>query len=357
MQIDGHHTLTYVVARLAGLGHKDADIVAYSAQYVDEATNKGVIKFDNGAMYHRTASAHKMLDYRNSDELSNHRVWVPFHFLPGNGGLPAGENPDGKFIEKLICKPDSYTARDMLRAMMDDKDKDYSLHRLGITLHVYADTFAHQGFSGVNHKINEVSELSCGNAENDKSFFESMKNFFVSSMFPLGHGASLSHPDKPFLTWSYIDGNGQRVERNNHKIFCDAADAMCRAIQCYIANDDSMSLELQPGLTEEDKVLIGKLLADFISEKGDERHSAWLDAISSGIFSFGPVILEFKPKGEGSWKYQAINQEKKEDKDDDIFPFYPDFLHSNWKLFHDALQAHRFSILHDVLPKYGICVA
>ncbi|MEC4727526.1 hypothetical protein HWQ46_18440 [Shewanella sp. D64] len=23
----------------------------------------------------------------------------------------------------------------------------------------------------------------------------------------------------------------------------------------------------------------------------------------------------------------------------------------------DALQAHRFDILHDVLPKYGICVA
>jgi hypothetical protein len=129
----------------------------------------------------------------------------PFHFLPGNGGLLAGEKPTGTFIEKLICKPDSYTARDMLRSMMGDKDKTYSLHRLGITVHVYADTFAHQGFSGVNQKINEVSDLSSGNAE---SFFESMKNFFMSSMFPLGHGASISHPDKPFLTWRYTDGNG-----------------------------------------------------------------------------------------------------------------------------------------------------
>ncbi|GLS91053.1 hypothetical protein GCM10007916_21210 [Psychromonas marina] len=357
MQIDGHHTLTYVVARLAGLDHEDADIVAYSAQYVDEATNKGVIKFDNGAMYHRTASAHKMLDYRNSNELANHRVWVPFHFLPGNGGLPAGENPTGTFIEKLICKPDSYIARDMLKSMLGDKDKNYSLHRLGITLHVYADTFAHQGFSGVNHKVNEVTDLSSGKAEKDDSFIEKMKNFFVSTMFPLGHGASLSHPDKPFLSWSYIDGNGRAVQRDNHQIFCDAADAMCRVVQCYIANDKLMNIDKQLGLSGTDKALIGNLLAEFTSEDGDERHASWLNAISSGKFSFGAVRLEFKPKGVGSWKHQAINQEKEKDKDEDVFPYHDDFLHSNWKLFHDALQAHRFDILHDILPKYGICVA
>lgn len=357
MQIDGHHTLTYVVSRLAGLSHDDADIVAYSAQYVDEATNQGVIKFNNGAMYHRIASAHKMMDYRNSNELANHRVWVPFHFLPGNGGLPEGENPSGTFIEKLICKPDSHTARDMLKSMMNDRDKGYALHRLGITLHVYADTFAHQGFAGVDHKINEVTELSSGNKENDNSFLEKMKNYFVSSVLPLGHGASLSHPDKPFLTWSYIDGNGQYIKRNNHQIFCDAADAMCRVIQCYIAKDTSMNIEQQPGLFEEDKALIANILAEFTSEDGDKRHASWLEVISSGIFSFGPVKLEFIPKGKGSWKHQAINQDEKKDKDTDVFTYHNDFLHSDWKLFHDALQAHRFDVLHDILPKYGICVA
>ena len=357
MQIDGHHTLTYVVSRLAGLSHEDADIVAYSAQYVDEAINKGVIKFDNGAMYHRTASAHKMLDYRNSDKLANHRVWVPFHFLPGNGGLPAGENPDGTFINKLTCKPDSYVAGDMLKAMMLDRDKSYSLHRLGITLHVYADTFAHQGFSGVNHKLNEVTELSCGNVEKEQSFIEKMKSYFVSKALPLGHGASLSHPDKPFLTWSYKDGGGQLIERDNHQIFCDAADAMCRVVQCYIAKDLSMDMQGKSGLPEKDKALISKLLADFTNEDGDERHAAWLDILSSNNFSFGPVELDFKPKGKGSWKYQAIKQDKEVDEDSDLFTYHPDFLHSDWKLFHDALQAHRFDVLHDILPKYGICVA
>ena len=39
MQIDGHHTLTYVLSRMAGFEHDEAYIIAHSAQYVDDATN------------------------------------------------------------------------------------------------------------------------------------------------------------------------------------------------------------------------------------------------------------------------------------------------------------------------------
>jgi hypothetical protein len=88
MQIDFHHGVTYGCARLAGFSADDAKIVAHSAQSVDDATAEGEIWFDNGMIYPRTASAHKMLDYRNMRDLANHRVWLPFHFLPGNGGDP-----------------------------------------------------------------------------------------------------------------------------------------------------------------------------------------------------------------------------------------------------------------------------
>lgn len=116
MQIDGHHTLTYVIARYAGGGGASRRIkVAYSAQYVDEATNYHPIHFDNGAMYDRIVSAHKMLNYRNTQELANHQVWIPFHFLPGNLSFSSNVKPDGRFIYRLVCKPDSAVARDMLR--------------------------------------------------------------------------------------------------------------------------------------------------------------------------------------------------------------------------------------------------
>jgi hypothetical protein len=110
-------------------------------------------------MYHHISSAHNTFDNTNFDELSNHQVWIPFHFLPGNGQLPATESPDGGFIEKLICYPNSPIAREKVRECIMNKNKFYSLHRLGITLHVYADTWARQGFARVTHRVNDIHAL------------------------------------------------------------------------------------------------------------------------------------------------------------------------------------------------------
>ena len=357
MQIDGHHTLTYIAARLAGFPHRQASIIAYSAQYVDDATNSGLIRFDNDAMYSRISSAHKMLDYRNSDELSNHRVWIPFHFLPGNGGVPAGENPKGSFIKKIVCTADSHVARDMLRACTNDFEKPYALHRLGITMHVYADSWAHQGFAGVNHKINEVSKMKSNNKSLDRNFFNKILNFFLSESFPLGHGAALSYPDHPTLVWEYRNGLKEKVKRNNLEMFMDATDKMCRAMQCYRAKDFNMELESMPGLPEKDKSKILSLLKTIKGKSGEDRHEQWLKEIKKGSFSFGPQDLNYKAKGKGSWKHQSIGQLKAADTGHEVFIFKKTFMNSNWKKFHDALQAHRFDILHDVLPKYGICAA
>ena len=119
MQIDGHHTLTYVLSRMAGFKHDEANIVAHSAQYVDDATNSGNLKFTNGAMFSRISSAHGTYDMKHHlDAHENHLVWVPFHFLPGNGGEVAGENPDGSFINKLVCEPGSHVAYDLLDECM-----------------------------------------------------------------------------------------------------------------------------------------------------------------------------------------------------------------------------------------------
>ena len=132
MQIDFHHGVTYIVARLAGFDHSAASTIAYSAQYVDDATNAGLIYFDNGAVFEHFSSAHKLLDYRNFRQLAHHQVWIPFHFLPGNGGLPAGQSPEEPLTNKLICRPNSYVAQDMLVECIHQRHTPHSLHRLGI---------------------------------------------------------------------------------------------------------------------------------------------------------------------------------------------------------------------------------
>ena len=356
MQIDFHHATTWVVARAAGFSVEDAKIIAYASQYVDDATNYGHINFTNGAAYERVPSAHGMLDYRNLEDLKNMKVWVPFHFLPGNGGRPAGENPEGSFIRKLVCKPGSYIAQDMVKECIRDKHRPYALHRLGITSHVFVDTWGHQGFAGVQHDINKVDDLRGANEEPAENLIEKIGDFFCElaqeNIPALGHGQALSNPDLPYESWSYVNGLGDTVIRNNPVDFVTAADELCKVYQRYIAGDHLANAK---GLSEGLKYNILVCFKEFNQVKGEQRHARWLAAIEEDFFGFGAETLTYIAKGENSWKHQALGTTRAEG--DDEYTFSPDFITSNWKYFHDAAKKHRLAIIDDILPKYGICVA
>ncbi|MDP8207519.1 MAG: hypothetical protein P9L92_12705 [Candidatus Electryonea clarkiae] len=370
MQIDFHHSVTYVAARLAKFSSADANLISYSAQYVDEAINSGIVYFRNKAMYSRISSAHKMVDYRNFEELANHHVWIPFHFLPGNGGEKAGDNPEGSFVNKLICHPNSHVALDMVKSCIDCCEMEYGLHRLGITMHVLADTFAHQGFAGINDKINKIDDIECL-GEEPRSLMEKIANYFgdlfdsaarrfVEEVLPLGHGAALTSPDMPFLKWKYKNGLGKEIVRNNTEIFIDAVKSIHHAMVCYRIKNPNYSLTEDDQIPEED---LNKIRANFLAfddEEGEDRHEKWLASISEGDFSFweeGEVIQPFIPKGIGSWKFEALDTKREVETKNEKFRFNPEFLNSDWKLFHDALQIHRMEVIRNILPKYGICAA
>lgn len=365
MQIDFHNSVTYTVARLSGFNHPEADIIAHSAQYVDDATNAGLIRFANGQSFNHISSAHKLFDYRNFRQLANYQVWIPFHFLPGNQGLPAGENPQGSLINKLICRPNSYVAQEMVAECIAQRQTPEGLYRLGIAMHVFADTWAHQGFVGVNHRINEAKSVvdSQGNLDLQlrkrlktyfkKDLFETLASLFLSEMFPLGHGAVLSHPDKPFLQWGYTNGLNQKIHRDNPKDYLEAADQMCRWLQRYRLGDPQASVL---GLPQADRAILGEYLVTINDHRKQVRHQQWQRLIASGIFSFGPANLTYVHKGQGSWKYDALGTEADLDAGNEIFPWQPSFVQSHWKRFHDALIAHRSFVIEELLPRYNIQV-
>ena len=352
MQIDFHHATTYVAARLAGLDQEAAQTVAYAAQYVDDATSSGTIHFSNKAMYHRISSAHKMVDPRNAKALANHLVWIPFHFLPGNGGQAAGVKHDGGFIEKIICTPDSPIAREMVAQAIIEKDKPYALHRLGIAMHVYADTWAHQGFAGVLHPVNEVERAkeTSDSGEFKKGLGRFMGDILDDAIPPLGHGRATIFPDMPFLQWQYTDWQGQTVVRDNTALFCDAAGQLCKAMQRFIAGNPKAQV---PGIADADKQKIRDLFLYAPKKEGEKRHTVWLKAIRDGVFSFGAETVTYTGKGKGSWKELALGTSF----DLPVHSYKEDFLTSHWKMFHDAVQVHRLFVIHDLLPKYGICAA
>lgn len=353
MQIDFHHAVTYVAARLAGIDKGDAEILAYAAQYVDDATSEGTVHFSNNAMYHRVASAHGMTDPSNlKRSIKNHMVWLPFHFLPGNDGLAHDQDVEGGFINKIVCKTNSLVAQEMVTRAIEEKDKPYGLHRFGVTMHVYADTWAHYDFAGVIHDINEVEDAE--EVGDTKVFSKGLGNwwrdFLDDTIPPLGHGRANVFPDMPFLKWKYENYQKQTIVHDNLETFCDAANHLCMAMERYKAGDPNYSAN---GIGAEDKEKIKNLFKNTLEKDGEKRHEVWLKKIEQGHFSFGAEKLSYAGKGKNSWKKQALGSNF----DDTVHAYSPDFLDSNWKLFHDGVLAHRFYVLHELLPKYGICAA
>ena len=155
-------------------------------------------------------------------------MWVPFHFIPGNEG--------DSYTERLKCRMDSPIVRELRDHHLTYADRDFALHLLGITAHVYADTFSHYGFSGVSSRGNKVDNSSSRFHEEveeadgviaplspqmrnyvtekaDRFFRDrgdhgglltNVKSWLAEELSgALGHGSVATLPDRPYLVWSF----------------------------------------------------------------------------------------------------------------------------------------------------------
>lgn len=351
MQIDFHHAVTYVVARWSGFGHGEASVIATAAQYVDDSTSDVPIQFEDDSTFERLATAHKMIDLSNLNAVADHVSWVPFHFLPGAQG-------DGDHA--LLCVQNSAVAQDMLNRCIADCRRpdgtltDEALHRLGITAHVYVDTWAHQKFAGILSPVNGVTKVLDETGAEDEDFAQRRKDAedsLLSRLIPdMGHGKALTLPDQPWLAWSYVNGDGQVVERQNLDLFVDAADHLYRFFRRFQGGE---AVEL-------DMVLKNELRAKFDTlrmEDGGARHAVWLKALADGGFKgIAPVEVTYSSNGPSSWEVAAFGAIS-------IDPQYPTsprpergaaFETGHWKKFHLAAKAHQEAILTAILPAHGL---
>ncbi|GBF35015.1 hypothetical protein DCCM_4136 [Desulfocucumis palustris] len=355
MQIDFHHGVIYVLARLAGFTKQKASTIAFCSQYVDDATRCTPVRFSNGAIYDPICSAHKMLDYRNFNTLANHLVWVPFHFLPGNNMLPAESEAKGDFITRTVCKPDSYIARDMVGECINNANNINGLHRLGITLHVYADTWAHQGFAGIQNDINKVQYFTDDSISENliekvsqyfKDRFNNSCSEFVDGISPLGHGAVLSYPDRPYLKWRYMDSGGKEIYRNNLAEYKDAVQKIYTVMKRFQSRNTDEQVE---EINQQDLEQILILFETFKDSDGEVRHQKWLKKIKEGFFSFGAEDVEYS--------YLVEEDVFGEESEDNRYIYTNAFLKSDWKMFQDALRDHLYFLQRKLFPKYGLCLA
>lgn len=253
MQIDMHYYGTYALARAAGIAPASAKIIATASQYVDDAVHSSMYDCEDGSCIITQATGHHSADIQNLLPSDQRNVWVPFHFLPGNEG--------GSFLERLACGKDSAIAKEMITRNLMLAKKPFGRELLGITAHVYADTFSHYGFSGLGSQLNRVRgksiEVEVEDPEMRKYVTEKAERFFrrygehkglwskirsiVSSSAEalsgaLGHGAVATYPDRPYLTWRFEYESGKPMPpRNNQTTFLEGCEALHRLFAQFAA--------------------------------------------------------------------------------------------------------------------------
>lgn len=366
MQEDMHYYGTYAMARAAGLKVKDAKIVAYASQYVDDSIVNDSEVHEDGGMFERTASAHtnsEVIKNAVADHTEQRRVWVPFHFFPGNEG--------NTLSEKLACTKDSALAQEMvknhIRHAVSVKN-EYGLTLMGVMAHVYADTFAHYGFSGVSSRNNKVDgesfELVVKNPKVKAYIMGKMSSFFnkyaptfliknyrnIASESTnaltgaLGHGGVGTYPDRPFLKWRFnFDKNNQDSGwRDNPATYMEACEKLHAAFSEYANKTATI---INPVSFESIRSKVDEILR-YEADK-ENRVEAWITAINANEL-FKKEDDEALHFSKDEWELQIDNfqdlDSSHEMKDIEVYQF------------HQAVIYHRDYTLKNLLPKHKLVV-
>lgn len=232
MEKDFHFYCIAVLARAAGFNSGDALRIAYASQYVDDSTESeplaievagGLFKFDP------VMTSHAILDAKNLDWSDQKRVWLPFHFLPAKALDP--ENPEVPY-EYKTCRNSSFGNLLLREAAKKRRNKLELLVSVGAALHVFADGWAHEGFSGRTDKENDVrfQSLACLDPKTGEWRSEPVAEAIIDLSPKVGHAQCGHYPDIPYLTWRWEQEGRVRV-RQNDRHFLDAA----RKIYNYLA--------------------------------------------------------------------------------------------------------------------------
>ena len=352
MQRDMHYFCTFAMARAAGIPVDDANTIAYASQFVDDSTRYDSKVHEDGGLLFGVTTAHspfEALVRSPRDHLSKfadqRKVWVPFHFFPGGKGT--------NFREKIICIKDGELANEMFKNNLSVAlIKDYGLELLGLSAHVYADTFSHYGFSGMCSPYNRVDQNSLGEQYAPKKGIlptlshacEVFKDYVIgggAEQFTnaLGHGPVSDLPDRPFQEWDFsyeVECPSRDLDssRKNYETFLE----YCEKIHGYFMQfaDSHYEAKCLIPFTEM-RTELEKMLA--FEGTLDEREAYWKESdLTAGIADYDPEEWENDKK---RFVYRNSSY---------------DGIATHAYRFHQAAAYHRYHVLKDMLPSHGIAV-
>lgn len=259
MQCDFHYCIIKILAVKAGFNADDAEIIAYASQYVDDAVEHKPITihnfpFQNCESYNYqtekfdpVCTAHTGFDMITALKKDVQRkIYVCFHFIPHNPINNSDEYfdyrtfPNSNFANIIIDKA-------IYQFRTDNASKTRNLIKLGIALHSYADTWAHQYFSGIHKSYdNDIEDLEV--RFNNKKISNEFWEHFNHILPDIGHAEAGSFPDMTHVDFSCLHEHQHITnKRENYIHFADAARKIYETLIQLTGNINKWS-ELEPQL-------------------------------------------------------------------------------------------------------------
>ena len=382
MQVDMHYYGTYAIARAAGIKPDAAEIIAYSAQFVDDNVAENALKFKDGSRIDCEATAHHPINRKNLSDPDQRHVWVPFHFLPGNSGT--------SYRDRIKCRKNSKLANMMVDHHLQFSDRGFACHLMGIGAHVYADTFSHYGFSGISSRGNGIDQStieidkdldpniktyieekaalffkdhmdSC-KLKNSKSWFSKNSNTWFLEYIKawlgeklsgsLGHGPAATYPDRPYLKWKFrydeddCESKDRWSERGNPETFLEGCRSLHAVFEHFAQANDGKHGAGDGRDFSNIEESVKNVLATQADAEG--RVNAWKGGAENGQL-FGGQDGESIPDYNGEiWNEEWQSFDEQENCDQAI-------KSQVWQ-FYRAAAIHRTYVLRDLLPDHGLVV-
>jgi hypothetical protein len=319
MNIEFHYHVTYILARKSGFDREDASVIAYSSQYTDDNTFQYYVNYPNGNDFITRAS--QTMDI-TKPSLKKEKIYPLFHFFPGDPAFPAAARTDGT-THPFNTTPDSDNVRYIFSAALETKN----LYRIGIATHVYADTWAHQNFLGLNHHFNALRTP-------------------VGQLIPdVGHADALHEPDIVGNRWKDTRLVAAYADIDNNMRFLDAAEKIYFAFKKYNnheVTDDTLSTDWNSLRKKLEKAMnTSSILGSIFNSSQKARIKAY-NAICDDIPAYD----------ENEWRRAAL---EKREMEVDLFDrywaraHYPD---SHWHRFQEAIREHYLLSLEHLAPLY-----
>lgn len=179
MNLEFHYYAICILALEAGFDEPSAQLIAEASQFIDESDQE--LSFDSSQ---ETITIPITQTYTFWTTEVQQEIYVPFHFLPGDPDKIKQARLDDS-LNLYSVSPNSEMAKELLiRAL-----KSNNLFRIGIALHSFADTWAHQNFSGRNEAWNRLGPAA------------KLKEMTGLDLPAAGHLQALTSPDEPDGSW------------------------------------------------------------------------------------------------------------------------------------------------------------